>query len=115
MSYGLLADFVVLIHFLWIVFLFIGGFWGVRYGLIKIFHISGLAFAVAIQTLNWYCPLTYLEIFFRSMEDPSKTYQGSFITHYLEKIIYIEVSRTAVLIAAILLCAFNAYFYLRKR
>jgi hypothetical protein len=43
------------------------------------------------------------------------TYAGSFIIHYVERIVYIELSRTLVLFLTVLLCGFNAWFYLRKR
>ena len=115
MVYKILADIVVLIHFLWILFLFFGAIWGVRNKAVKIFHLSGLAFALIIQMFDWYCPLTHLEIWLRSKHSPSLIYAGSFIIHYVEEIVYIELSRTLVLILTIFLCAFNAWFYLRRK
>lgn len=115
MVYKVLADIVVLIHFLWIVFLIFGAFLGVRNKVVKIVHISGLFFAVIVQLFNWYCPLTYLEVWLKSSSEPSAAYTGSFIVHYLEEIIYIEIPRYLVIIATILLCAFNSCAYLRKR
>ena len=115
MLYKILADIVVLIHFLWIVFLFLGAFWGIKSKAVKIFHLSGLAFAFIIQIFDWYCPLTHLEVWLRSMHSPSVTYVGSFIIHNVEKIVYIEISRLVVLLLTILLCGLNAWLYLRKR
>ena len=115
MLYKILADIVVLIHFLWILFLFFGAFWGIKNKGVKIFHLSGLAFAFIIQIFDWYCPLTHLEVWLRSKHSPALTYVGSFIIHYVEKIIYIEISRFVVLMFTILLCGLNAWLYLRKR
>jgi hypothetical protein len=115
MLYKILADIVVLIHFLWILFLFFGAFWGIKNKGVKIFHLSGLAFAFIIQIFDWYCPLTHLEVWLRSKHSPSLTYVGSFIIHYVEKIVYIEISRFVVLMFTILLCGLNAWLYLRKR
>ena len=116
MLYKILADIVVLIHFLWIVFLFFGAFWGIKNKVAKIFHLSGLAFAFVIQIFDWYCPLTHLETWLRSKHSPSLTYAGSFIIHYVEKIVYIEISRFVVLVFTILLCGLNAWLYfVRKR
>ncbi len=115
MVYKLLADGVVLIHFLWIIFLFLGAIWGVRYKAIKIFHLSGLAFALVIQVFNWYCPLTYLEIALRSKHDPHLAYTGSFIIHYVEKLVYLEVSRLLIFIFTILLSVLNLWIYLRRK
>lgn len=115
MLYKVLADIVVLTHFLWIVFLVLGVFLGVRNRLIKILHISGLAFSFIIQIVGWYCPLTHLEFWLRIQHDPAMTYTGSFIIHYVEKIIYVELSRSLIFILTIFLCIFNVWFYLRKK
>lgn len=115
MIYKLLADAVVLIHFLWIIFLILGAFMGVKKRAIKVFHLSALLFAFGLQLLDWYCPLTHLEVWLKAKHDPALAYRGSFIIHYLEKIVYIQVSRKLILIATVLLCAFNFGVYLRKR
>jgi hypothetical protein len=115
MVYKTLADFFVAIHFLWIIFLFLGSLWGRRNKAVKIFHLSGLVFALIIQIFSWYCPLTYLEVWLRSKHDLTLTYTGSFIIHYVERIIYIELSRHLIFILTLFLCGFNAWFYLRKK
>jgi len=115
MIYKVVADIVVIIHFLWIIFLIFGAFFGVKNRFIKIFHISGLAFAFIIQVFDWYCPFTHLEVWLRSKHNPVLTYTGSFIIHYVENIIYIEVPRYLILIFTVLLCGLNIWFYLRRR
>jgi hypothetical protein len=115
MFYKILADSVVLIHFLWVIFLLFGATLGVKNKAVRIFHLSGLAFAFIIQIFGWYCPLTYLEVWLRSKHDFALTYTGSFIIHYVEEIVYIELSRTLILFFTILLCGLNIGFYLKKR
>ncbi len=115
MIYKVLADVVVFIHFLWIIFLVFGAFLGVRNMAVKIFHISGLVFAFIIQTSDWFCPLTYLEVWLRTKHNPGLTYTGSFIIHYVEDVVYIEIPHYLILIFTILLCGFNAWMYLRKK
>ena len=114
MIYKILADSVVLTHFLWIIFLFFGAFWGVKNRTAKIFHISGLAFAFVIQIFDWYCPLTHLEVWLRSKHASAFTYTGSFIIHCVEEIVYVELSRTLILILTLILCGLNTWLYLRK-
>ena len=109
------ADFVVLVHFLWILFLIFGALLGVRNKAIKTIHLSGLLFAILIQIFGWYCPLTHLEFWLRSRHNPSIAYAGSFIVHYMERLVYLEISQTGVLLATIGLIIFNSWFYLRKR
>jgi hypothetical protein len=115
MLYRVLADAVVFVHFLWIIFLIFGAFAGTRNKALKIFHISGLVFAITIQIFDWYCPLTYLEVWLRSKYEPALSYPGSFIIHYVEKAVYIELSRRLIFILTIFLCGFNAWMYLRKK
>lgn len=113
MLYRILADAVVFIHFLWILFLVFGALLGRKSKTVKVVHVSGLAFAFIIEILNWYCPLTHIEVWLRSRHDPSLTYTGSFIVHYLENIIYIELPRYLIGLLTIFLCGFNAWFYIR--
>lgn len=114
MIYKVLADGMVLIHFLWIVFLFLGAIWGIKNKAIKIFHLSGLAFAFLIQISNWYCPLTYLEIWLRSKHNPTLSYTGSFIIYYVEKMVYLELARSVIILFTLILCAFNLWVYLKR-
>jgi hypothetical protein len=115
MLYKALAEAVVLLHFLWIVFLVLGAFPGARYRGVKYLHLGGLGFAVVMQAADWYCPLTHLEVWLRRRHDPALDYGGSFIVHYLEEIVYLDVSRGAIFGLTIALCAFNAWMYLKKR
>jgi hypothetical protein len=112
--YKLLADTVVLLHLAWIVFLFIGSIWGRKYKAVKIVHLGGLSFAIVSEIFDWICPITHLEIWLRSKHDPALTYTGSFIAHYVEELIYIDVSRTAVFVCTVLLVGFNLWMYFRK-
>ena len=116
MKYKLLADAVVLIHFLWILFLLFGATVGARHRVIRILHLSGLAFALLIQIFGGYCPLTYLEVWLRSKHDPHLAYTGSFIIHYVEKMIYLELFRMPIVIGTVILVGLNLWFYFgRKR
>ena len=115
MLYKILADFVVLVHFCWIIFLIAGVFLGRGYRHVRIFHIAGLLFAVLLQVFGWYCPLTYVEIWLREKHDPSITYKGSFIIHYVEKLVYVELTREIVFVLTLMLVAVSAFVHLKKR
>lgn len=115
MIYRILADIVVVVHFLWILFLFLGAFWGRRMKAIRIIHLAGLFFALVIQVFGWYCPLTHLEVWLRSRHGPGLAYTGAFIAHYVERVVYLELSRLIVFVATLLLVGVNALLYLRKK
>jgi hypothetical protein len=113
--YKLLADAVVILHLIWIIFLFSGAIWGRKYRAVRIIHLGGLSFAIISEIFDWICPITHLEIWLRSQHDPALSYAGSFIAHYIEQLIYIDASRTAVFICTILLAGFNIRMYYRKK
>jgi len=115
MAYMILADFTLLIHLLWILFLFFGAYIGARYRGLRTLHLSGLAFALIIQVFGWYCPLTYLEVWLSSKHDPRLAYAGSFIIHYVEKIVYLRLSRRLIVIGTVILVGFNVWFYRERR
>ncbi len=115
MFYKIAADMTVFVHLLWILFLAFGALLGTRNKTARIIHVSGLAFAIIIQVFDWYCPFTDLEVWLRSKHDPALSYKGSFIVHYMEKIVYLEVSRELIFVVTILLCGFNLWLYCRKK
>lgn len=115
MLYKILADIVVVVHFLWIFFLIFGAYWGIRHKAVKIVHIAGLAFAFILNVFDWYCPFTHLEVWLRARHDPALSYTGSFIIHYVEKVVYIELSGNIIFLFTIFLCGINTWLYLRKK
>ncbi|MDA8088263.1 MAG: DUF2784 domain-containing protein [Nitrospiraceae bacterium] len=114
MSYILLADIVVFVHLLWIIFLFVGAYWGRRNLAVGILHVSGLIFALLIQVFDWYCPLTTLEYYLREKGSLRGAYTGAFITHYVRKLVYLDVSREFIFAATLLLIGVNLWLYLRR-
>jgi hypothetical protein len=109
--YAIAADIVVTIHFLWILFLVFGAWGGVRHRVVRTMHLAGLAFALALQLFGWFCPLTHLEVWLRARQAPADAYAGSFIGHYLERTIYLDVPVPLLTAATILLVAFNLTVY----
>lgn len=115
MPYRFVADLVVILHFLWILFILFGAFWGRRNRLVRTVHVSALAFALLLETFAWYCPLTYLEVWLRTRESSASGYAGDFVVHYLERLIYIELPRPLLVVGTLLLIAGNASIYLRRK
>ncbi|MBI5583475.1 MAG: DUF2784 domain-containing protein [Deltaproteobacteria bacterium] len=113
MIYKILADLMVALHLAWIGFLFLGALWGVRSRRVKIFHLSGLGFAVLMQVFDWYCPLTHLEVYLRARHDPATSYAVDFIIQYLEQVVYLQVPHYVVVIGTLLLVGLNFFIYFR--
>lgn len=82
-----LADLLVVVHFLFIVFVVLGGFAALARPRIAWFHIPAAAWGAAIEFGGWICPLTPLEQHLRAAGGAAP-WDGSFIQHYLVPVIY---------------------------
>jgi hypothetical protein len=84
------ADILMLIHFLWIVFMVIGlplGFL-LRSPTLRWLHFGGMLVTALIAAAGMYCPLTTWEEALRWGSDPGSSYNGSFLAHYISKVLY---------------------------
>jgi len=96
-------------------FLLFGAFIGKRVRAVKFIHIVGLIFAVILQIFGWYCPLTHLEVWLRQKHDPLLTYRGSFIIHYMEKIVYLELTPGIIFVLTLILISVSAFVYMKDK
>lgn len=83
------ADFLVVMHLAFIVFVLFGGLLVLKWGKVSILHIPCVLWAVLIEFGGWVCPLTPLEHHFREVAGDAG-YTGGFINHYLMPVIYPE-------------------------
>ncbi len=113
MRYRVLADIVVVTHLLWIFFLIVGAYWGRKRRTIMVAHGAGLVFAVVSQIFGWYCPLTHLEIWLAAKVNTALAYPGSFLAHYAEKLIYINVTPAIIFVFTLVLVGVTVWIYWR--
>ncbi len=96
-SYQILADVVLLIHSLFVVFIIIalfltivGGFrqwlW-IRNRCFRVLHLVGVGVVVVQSCFGILCPLTTLEMWLRS-QTAARQYGGSFIHYWFERFLY---------------------------
>ena len=109
---AILADLIVIFHFLWILFLLFGFILSRGRRWLRWLHWVALVFSFLLAVCNWYCPLTYLEFWLDQKHDPDLTYTGSFIAHYLEKIIYLNVSPKTLFFLTMLMIIINIFGYI---
>ncbi|MDM7482975.1 MAG: DUF2784 domain-containing protein [Halomonas sp.] len=93
----LLADAVLLLHVLFVAFvvlgllaIYLGGLLGwhwVRHRWFRLVHLGAIGYVVVQAWLGAVCPLTTLEMALRA-EAGSATYAGSFIQHWLQRLLY---------------------------
>ena len=87
MLYRLLANTVVAVHGLFIVFVVLGGFLAWRWRWVAAVHLPCAAWGVLIEYRQWVCPLTPLENHLR-VKAGEQGYHGGFIEHYVLPAIY---------------------------
>src|SRR5512137_399614 len=85
--YFLLADAVVVFHFLFIAFVVAGGSLVLRRPWVAWVHLPAAFWGAFIEFAGWICPLTPLENYLRSLGGGS-IYRGDFIEQYLVPVIY---------------------------
>ncbi len=108
---SVLANFIVVIHVAWMVFLVAGAYWGIRYWSVMALHGASLAFAVFHQVVGWSCPLTRLEILLRQNDRFIGAYQGSFIEHYARMLVSVDLSPSLIFALTLVLVAVNLFVY----
>ena len=87
MIYSILAELVVFLHFLFIVFAVSGAILALKWRWIIYVHLLCAAWASLIMMVGWICPLTPLENSLRRSAGEAGYTEG-FIDHYLMPIIY---------------------------
>jgi hypothetical protein len=117
MAYKILADLVTLLHFCWILFLLFGFIFALKRWRIAILHLAGLIYAFTLNIMGWYCPLTHLENYLRSLHDPGTPYAGAFIIRQVDRFIYPDLPEKIIRLGAIILvCLYIfGYAYLAKK
>jgi len=116
MFYRILADALVVIHFVWIVFMLAGfaltvrAFWKPAFfdrWVFRTIHLAGILFVAALEILGKYCPLTVWENTLRHSYDPLQAYPGSFIVQYIAKLVYPEIDPLVLVIPTVFIAGFT--------
>jgi hypothetical protein len=81
------ADFVVVVHLLFIGFVVGGVFLAWRWPRLIWAHIPAAVYGALVEFVGFTCPLTSLENYLRRHAGQAG-YHGGFIAHYLVKVIY---------------------------
>ncbi|MDH3689700.1 MAG: DUF2784 domain-containing protein [Gammaproteobacteria bacterium] len=111
MLYRALADFVVLVHLGFIIFVVFGGLLALRWGWVPWLHLPAALWGAAIEFFGWFCPLTHLENRLHRASGAAD-YTGGFIERYLLPLIYpVEFTRELQLLLGVLVVGVNVLVY----
>jgi len=107
----LLADLLVVLHLLFILFVVLGGLLVLRWPRLAWVHLPVATYGVLIEMVGWMCPLTPLENRLR-LEAGQAGYAGGFVEHYIIPLVYPPGLTPALqMVLGVLVLAANAGFY----
>ena len=117
MIYRALADLIVALHLVFVLFVVLGGLLVLRWPRTAWLHIPAAVWGVLIEYTGWICPLTPLENSFRTRGGEAG-YSGGFIEHYIQPVLYpagLTRGTQIVLGSFVLLLNLSAYGILLTR
>jgi hypothetical protein len=104
---------VLLLHGLFIVWVVFGALLARSRPILRWLHIASLIWGIFTELLPWPCPLTLLENWLEGKAGV-ESYQDGFLLHYLDRLIYPDISATALTIAGVIVCVFNLALYVSQ-
>lgn len=108
--YSAFAICVLLLHALFILWVVFGALVTRSRPVLRWLHIASLIWGILTEVLPWPCPLTLLENWLEGKAGV-EPYQGGFVLHYLDKLVYPNISAPVLTVAGILVCALNLGLY----
>jgi Protein of Unknown function (DUF2784) len=109
--YRALADLILALHLVFVLFVVVGGLLVLRWPRIAWLHIPAAIWGVLIEFTGWICPLTPLENSLRA-RGGAAGYSGGFIEHYIQPVLYpagLTRSTQVVVGSVVLLLNLTAY------
>ena len=107
--YLLAADALLAIHFAFVVFVLLGlvltwlGYWRgwhfVRHFWFRVAHLAAIGFVAAESLFGFVCPLTTWEDRLRLLAGGEERYQGSFMQHWLHRVMFYDFSERVFTVA----------------
>ena len=108
--YSIAAAGVLGLHLLFIVWVMFGALVTRRRPFLRWLHLGSLVWGALVEILPWTCPLTPAENWLRTRAGIG-SYQGGFLLHYLDSLVYPDVPPTLLMVVAAAVCLFNLGIY----
>src|SRR5579863_10302044 len=98
--YSALATAVLFLHALFIVWMVFGALLTRSRPILRWLHIVSLIWGILTELLPWPCPLTLLENWLEQKAGV-EPYQGGFLLHFMDKLVYPDISATLLTVAGV--------------
>ena len=105
-----LAALVLILHLVWILWVMTGVLFTRGRPWLTAFHLGSLTWGIVVEVGPWPCPLTMAEEYLETHAG-MPTYSGSFIVHYLDKLIYPNIPVAVIIWFAVAVCGANLLVY----
>ena len=76
-------------------------------------HVATLVYSVIIEIFGLWCPLTTFETWLEVRGGVS-THRGPFLVHYLDAVVYLDISPKLLIAGAVAVCVLNLWIYARR-
>ena len=113
LTYRLAADLVVVLHLVFILFVFLGGLTLFRWPRMIWIHVPVAVWGGLVELVGVPCPLTPLENHLRTAGSVA-TYSGGFVDHYIMPIVYPPgLTRETQVVLGVLVLGINFAIYFK--
>lgn len=110
--YSAAAASVLFVHVLFILWVIFGALLVGSHPVLRWLHIVSLVWGILTQLLLP-CPLTVLENWLEQHAGVTPDF-GGFLLHYLDKLVYPDISPSVLTVAGVTVCVLNLAFYARQ-
>jgi Protein of Unknown function (DUF2784) len=111
--YSGLATLVLAVHVLFILWVVFGAALTRSRPVLRRLHIASLVWGILTEVFYAPCPLTYLENWLEQKAGV-EPYQGGFLLHYLDKLVYPDLPAYLLTGAGVIVCGLNFGYYARR-
>jgi len=111
--YLALTIIVLTLHLAFILWVVLGVFFTRGRPVLRRLHIVSLAWGLLIEIFPWTCPLTFAETWLERRAGATP-YQGGFLLHYLDALVYPNVPPWLLVVAAGVVVTANIAIYWRR-
>jgi Protein of Unknown function (DUF2784) len=108
--YSVLAAAILGLHLIFIMWVVFGAAVTRGRAVLRWLHLGSLIWGMLIEILPWTCPLTWAENWLESRAGVVP-YQGGFLLHYLDALVYPNVPASLLTAAGVVICLVNLGIY----
>jgi hypothetical protein len=108
-----MAASVLLLHAAYIAWVIFGAFFTRGRPRLAALHVATLVYGMIVEIFGLSCPLTALEGWLDVRGEVS-VYRGPFLLHYLDAVVYPDISPNLLIGGAVAVCILNLWIYARR-